>query len=122
MPTFKYPSEKWGNPEEVEKMYHTEKDVRLSMRLNVIRLLMQGRPKKEVAEYLGVSVATIGNWRTLWDQGGKEALRPKNKGRRSRVTDDIKADIQQIVEIKRQINGRTVTGYLIHGYLKKNTD
>jgi len=121
MPTFKYPSEKWGRPEEVEKMYRGEKDVRLSIRLNAIRLLMNGRPKKEVAEYLGVSVATVGNWKTLWDQGGKEALKPKNKGRKSKVTDDIKADIQEIVEIKREIDGRTVTGYLIHGYIKKNT-
>ncbi len=121
MPTFKYPSEEWGRPEEVERMYRGEKDVRLSIRLNAIRLLMKGRPKKEVAEYLGVSVATVGNWKTLWDQGGKEALKPKNKGRKSRITDDIKAEIQEIVEIKREIDGRTVTGYLIHGYIKKNT-
>lgn len=122
MATFKYPSERWGNLEEVEKMYREEKTILLSKRLNAIRLLMQGRPKKEIAQYLGVSVATVGNWRTLWDQGGKETLKSKNKGRKSKVTDDIKADIQEIVEIKREIDGRTVTGYLIHGFIKKNTD
>lgn len=122
MPTFKYPSERWGGPDEVEKMYRAEKDARLSMRLNAIKLLMKGRSRKEVAEFLSVSVATVGNWKTLWDQEGKESLRPKNKGRKSKVTDYVKADIQEIVEIKREINGRTVTGYLIHGYLKKNTD
>jgi transposase len=121
MPAFKYPSKKWGGPEEIESMYRKEKDVRLSIRLNAIRLLMIGRPKKEVAQYLGVSVATIGNWKTLWDQGGKESLKPQNKGRKSKVTDDIKADIKEIIEIKREIDGRTVTGYLIHGYIKKNT-
>ena len=122
MPAFKYPSERWGALEEVEKMYREEKDILLSKKLNAIRLLMQGRSKKEIAEFLGVSVATVGNWRTLWDQGGKESLKSKNKGRKSKVTDDIKADIQEIVEIKREIDGRTVTGYLIHGYIKKNTD
>ena len=121
MPAFKYPDERWGNLEEVEGMYRTEKDMCISKRINAIRLLMQGRSKKEIAEFLGVSVATVGNWRTLWDQGGKESLKSKNKGRKSKVTDHIKADIQEIVEIKREIDGRTVTGYLIHGYIKKNT-
>ena len=122
MPAFKYPTEKWGGSEEVEKMYHSEKDARLSMRLNAIRLLMNGRPRKEVAEYLGVCETTVGLWKNLWDQGGKEALKPRNKGRKSKVTEDIRADIHEIVEIKREIDGRTVTGYLIHGFIKKNTN
>ena len=122
MPAFKYPTEKWGGSEEVEKMYRSEKDARLSMRLNAIRLLMNGRPRKEVAEYLGVCETTVGLWKNLWDQGGKEALKPRNKGRKSKVTEDIRADIHEIVEIKREIDGRTVTGYLIHGFIKKNTN
>lgn len=80
---------------------------------------MNGRPRKEVAEYLGVCVTTVGLWKNLWDQGGKEALKPANKGRKSKVTEDIRADIHEIVEIKREIDGRTVTGYLIHGFIKK---
>ncbi len=122
MPAFKYPDTKWGEVEDVERMYRREKDAGLARKLNAIKLLMKGRAKKEVAEILDVSVATIGNWRDRWNREGKEGLKSKNKGRRSRVSDDMKADIREIVEVKREINGRTVTGYLIHGYLKKNTD
>lgn len=122
MPAFKYPDEKWGGPQEVEQMYRKEKDVNLAKRLNTIRLLMMGRPMTEIAMALGVSVRTIGNWRDRWNQGGKEALESKNAGRKSKVTGEIRADIEEVIEIKREINGRTVTGYLIHGYLKKNMD
>jgi transposase len=121
MPIFKYPDEIWGDLKEVEKMYREEKDSSLANKLNTIRLLMKGRMKKEVAEIIGVSVATISNWRARWDQGGKEGLKSKNKGRTSKVTEDIRVDIEEVIEVKREIDGRMVTGHLIHGYVKKNT-
>lgn len=122
MPIFIYPDEKWGNPQEVEQMYRKEKDANLAKRLNTIRLLMMGRPMTEIAMALGVSVRTIGNWRDRWNQGGKETLKSRNAGTKSKVTEEMKAEIEEVIEIKREINGRTVTGHLIHGYLKKNTD
>ncbi len=121
MPTFKYLETKWGDLGEVDKMYREEKDAKLAKKLNAIRLLMMDRPRKEVAEILGVCVTTIGHWKNRWDQSGKDGLKSAKKGRISKVTDDIRAEIQEIVEIKREINGRMVTGRLIHGRLKKNT-
>jgi transposase len=121
MPAFKYPDEKWGRLEEVGQMYREQKNAKMKTKLNAIHLLMKGRPRKEVAEILCVCETTIGHWRNQWNRAGKEGLKSQRKGRKSKVTDDIKAEIKEIVEIKREINGRTVTGFLIHGYLKKNT-
>ena len=93
----------------------------MKQKLNAIRLLMKGHSQKDVAEMLGVSSATVRNWRTNWDHDGKEGLKTKHKGSRSRITPEIRAEIEEIIEVKREINGRTVTGKLIVGYIKKNT-
>lgn len=93
----------------------------MKQKLSAIRLLMKGRKQKEVADSLGVSVATIRSWRTRWDREGKEGLKAKHIGSFSCVTPEIRAEIEEVIEIKREINGRAVTGKLIVGYIKKNT-
>ena len=115
------PDEKWGTCQEIEIWLREEKDKEIGDRLNAIRLLMKGYRRKEVAEIIGVCEATVKNWRNLWNEGGKEGLRVRYKGSRSKVTEDIRVEIEEIIEVKREINGRTVTGKLIHGYIKKNT-
>jgi len=122
MPNIKRPDEKHGTIEEVEGWYRKERDGKLKQKLNAIRLLMKGRGRKEVAEVLGVSEATVKKWRERWDRDGLEGLKAKHKGSVSKVTPEIRAEIEEIIEVKREINGRTVTGKLIVGYIKKNTD
>lgn len=117
----KIPTDKWGGVEEVDKWYREEKDIEIAKKLNAIRLLMRGESAIKTAEVLGVCEATIRNWRTAWDKKGREGLKPAFKGRNSKVTESIRADISEVIEIRQEIDGRTVTGYLIHGYLKKNT-
>lgn len=117
----KLPDNRWGELEEVEQWYRKEKDINLKSRLNAIRLLMKGLPLKDVAEVIGVSRRTLGNWRRQWDESGKEGLKSQHKGRKSKVTPAMRADIEEVIEIKQEIDGKIVTGYLIHGYLKKNT-
>ena len=115
------PDDKWGTLQEVEQLYRREKDSRLKQRINAIRLLMKGRKQVEVADVLGVSVTTVRNWRGLWDNGGLEGLKPRHIGSVSKVTPAMKAEIEQIIDIEREIDGRKVSGKLIVGFLKKNT-
>lgn len=122
MPRKILPEEKWGTCHEIEGWLREEKDKEIGDRLNAVRLLMKGYHRKEVAEVIGVCEATVKNWRNLWNEGGKEGLRSRYKGRKSKVTEDIRVEIEEIIDIKREINGRTITGKLIHGYIKKNTD
>lgn len=82
---------------------------------------MKGRKQVEISDVLGVSVTTIRNWRELWDREGIEGLKPRHIGSRSKVTPEMKAEIEEIIDIEREIDGRKVTGKLIVGFLKKNT-
>jgi len=111
-----------GDLEAVESLYRKEKETGMKQRLNAIRLLMRGRSQKDVADMLGVCPATVRNWRTNWDRDGKGGLEKRHIGSRSRITPEIRAEIEEIIEIKREIGGRTVTGKLIVGYIKKNTN
>ncbi len=121
MPTLKRPDESWGSLEDVEGWYRREKEMKLKQKLNAIRLLMKGRQRNEIADVLGVCEATVKKWRERWDKNGLEGLRAKHKGSKSRVTPEMRAEIEEIIEVKREIDGRTVTGKLIVGYIKKNT-
>jgi transposase len=121
MPRKILPEEKWGTSQEIERWLREERDKELGDKLNAIRLLLKGYRRKEVAEIIGVSEATVKNWRRRWNEGGKESLRARYAGSKSKVSEDIRIEIEDIIVIKREIDGRTVTGKLIHGYLKKNT-
>ena len=115
------PEKRYGGEPEIASMLKKERDSRLVKRLNAIRLLFNGYTHEQVANISGVRRETIWDWVTKWNRGGKEALKSKHKGSVSKVTPNIMAEISEVIEIKREINGRTVTGKLIHGYLKKTT-
>ena len=106
--------------DEVEALYRREKNPRLARKLNAIRLLMMGESQQDTAKAVGVSVATVRGWTKAWNATGKERLLDPFKGCNSQVTPEFRAEIEGVIEIKREINGRVITGRLIHGYLKKN--
>ena len=120
MTNLKLPSDRWGGLKEIEQWRRKEKNVQMKNKFDAICLLMKGRSQKDVAEIIGVSRRTICNWRRRWDESGKEGLESMNKGRKSKVTQRMRADIEEVIEIKREIDGKIVTGYIVHGYLKKN--
>ena len=115
------PEKCYGNEQDIASTLKKERDSRFVKRLNAIRLLLSGYAHEEVATISGVRRETVWDWVTKWNQGGKEELKSKHKGSVSMVTSNIMAEISEVIEIKREINGRTVTGKLIHGYLKKTT-
>ena len=117
----KRPDPRWGSLEEVEQMARREKHPAARFRLQAIRLLMAGRGTGDVAQALGVGEKSVRNWRARWDQGGREGLISHYPGAAPQITPGLKVEIEGVIEIEREINGRTVTAKLIHGHLKKNT-
>ncbi len=122
MPNLKRPDTTKGGLEEVEAQYRKERDGKLKERLNAIRLLMKGRTRKDVAEIIGVSESAITRWRQRWDEFGREGLKSRHRGRASKVTPEMRAEIEDIFDIRETINGRKITAIAIRGHLKKNTD
>lgn len=115
------PKKRYGDEQEIASIIKKERDSRFVKRLNAVSLLLNGYAHEAVATISGVRRETIWDWVTKWNQGGKEALKSKHKGSVSQVTPNMMAEISEVIEIKREINGRTVTGKLIPGYLKKTT-
>lgn len=113
------PITKHGSSEQIQEWIKKENDSKQANRLNAIRLLMLGYKNQEVEKICNVGRTCIREWVTKWNQGGREALESKSGGSASRVTEEHRADIREVVEIRRNINGRIVTGKLICGYLKK---
>jgi len=110
-----------GSLAEIEQWLKTEKDPNLIKRLNAIRLRILNYPVETIAEISQVKRQTISNWVRQWNHSGKEALRTKSGGSRSRVTEPMRAEISEIIDIQRTINGKVVTGVLVRGYLKKTS-
>lgn len=110
-----------GSITDIEQWLKTEKDPNLLKRLNAIRLRMLNYSVETIAEIAQVKRQTISNWVRQWNHSGKEALRTKSGGSRSQVTEPMRAEISEIIDIQRTINGKVVTGVLLTGYLKKTS-
>ena len=116
------PTQTYGNPADLAKAIKGERNVKLANRLNAIRLLQLEYPYKEVSKICGVCRTSLQKWVSKWNAAGKEGLASKSGGnRKSRVTDRMRADIREVVEIKREINGKAVTAIMICGRLKKTS-
>jgi len=115
------PDTTYGDVEKIAELVKKERNVKLANQLNAMRLLMLGYEQKEVAMIYGVTRRAVLKWVNKWNQGGKEILQCKSGGYKSKVTDQMRMEISKIIDVKREIEGRTVTGKLICGYIKKNT-
>ena len=67
--------------------------------------MMSGFKRKEVAFILNVSESSIKNWRTAWNEAGLAGLKNHYPGSISKVDEQMRAEIKEIVEVKRNING-----------------
>jgi len=116
------PDSKYATAEELYKWIKEEKkDPKLANRLNAIRLLMLSYQQKEVAVICGISRKSVQKWVQKWNAAGREGLKSNSGGSTSKVTEEMKADITEVIDVKKRIDGRIVTGKLICGYLKKTT-
>jgi transposase len=115
------PESRYVSLEEMSLICKRERCPKLARRLNAMRLLMMGYKWQEVAEICGVSRQTIYRWVRKWNRGGRDGLVSKSGGSRSKVTDEMRAEISKVVDVEIQTSRGIVTGKLIHGYLKKST-
>lgn len=116
------PTTKYAQPNEIQQWIKKEREIKLANRFNAIRLRQLNYSAKEVGIICNVSARTIQNWVKQWNRNGKEGLISNSGGSQSKVTKPMRAQIQEIVEVQQNIDGRKVTGKLICGYLKKTTD
>ena len=116
------PTARFGSPDQLSQWIKSEKNAKLANRLNAVRLALLDYPIKDIATTCDVSMRTIEHWISKWNQSGKEGLVSKSGGSKSKVTASMRADITEVVEITKEINGKKVTGKLICGYLKKTTN
>jgi len=115
------PETKHGTPDQIEQWLKKEKDVKLANRLNAIRLSMLKYKRRDISVICSVTRKCLLKWVKQWNAAGKEGLISKSGGSRSKITEKIRADITEVIEVKKKIGGRLVTGKLICGYLKKTT-
>jgi transposase len=113
------PDSKHGTEADLRRMTGEEKDVKHRDRLLGIRMLMLGYSFKETGTICDVSRTCLQKWVKRWNNAGKEGLKSRSGGSKSKVTASMRADIREVVEIRKVIDGRVVTGKLICGYLKK---
>jgi len=116
------PKSKYAHPKELQQWIKEERDSKLANRFNSIRLRQLDYSAKEVSTICNVSIRTVQSWVKQWNSTGKEGLLSSSGGSQSKVTNPMRAQIQEIVEIQQNIDGRKVTGKLICGYLKKTAD
>ena len=116
------PTTKYAQPKDLQQWIKKERDSKLANRFNAIRLRQLDYRAEEVAVICNVSARTIQNWVGQWNHSGQEGLISNSGGSQSKVTEPIRAQIQEIVEVQQDIDGRKVTGKLICGYLKKTTN
>src|SRR5262249_44454345 len=72
-----------------------------------VQRVSEGRPQKEVADFLGVSSASVSHWVRAYREGGEDGLRAKPPpGRTPSLTDD---DLRRLE--KQLLQGATAPGW-----------
>ena len=77
-------------------------------RMQAVDLFEEGESSQaEIGRQLGVSHQTVSDWHSLWQQGGRDALRAAGRaGRKPRLTDAQLTKVEQALE-----RGPTANGY-----------
>ncbi|MBN1440271.1 MAG: IS630 family transposase [Anaerolineales bacterium] len=78
------------------------------VRIRAIRLLQKGMRQSEVARKLGVTKQAVFRWKSIWENGGLNALRfPGRAGRKPEL------EPEQLIELEREL----LKGPKAHGYI-----
>ncbi len=85
--------------DELKGLLKTEANVKRAQRLQMLYLLVskQAKTRKEVASILGVHRETVGDWLTLYEEGGREALLELYvaPGKAPSVTPEVEAQLRE---------------------------
>lgn len=68
-------NKKWGSYEKMCRLYSTEKDSRMKIRLLSIKYAYEEKKSEEIAELLNLTGVTIRKYMKRWNRGGYEGLR-----------------------------------------------
>jgi len=112
------PKKRDGDKQDIVGVLNKVRYSRVVICLFAFRFLIDGFSQVQVAVFSNVRRDTVWDWVSKWFRAGKVDLISIHKGSVSKVTPNIMAEISVVIDFKREINGRTVTGRLIHGYLK----
>ncbi len=64
----------------VENARKLSREVQQHNRNQAIRLFQAGKPRKEIAEIVGIHYVVVCNWLRSWKDSGKKALQLKKRG------------------------------------------
>ncbi len=67
-------------PDEVDRLedlFRTTEDRKLRDRLQIVLMAHRGRPRRQIAEDLGIHRIGVTRWLNAYCEGGLDALRPK---------------------------------------------
>ena len=77
-------------------------------RMRAADLFEQGVISAEVARRVGVSHQIVSEWRAAWQRAGRAALRGAGRaGRRPKITDDQRAQVESVLAQGAEANGYT---------------
>lgn len=114
------PTQRFATPEDLLKIAKTCKSAEKSRRCIMLRMLMQGKPRKEVLETVGISQSTLQRWVKAWNERGEEALeKGKSSGRPSKLTEEGKNFLVELIEIPDKRTGKKITAIHLRGVLEK---
>jgi transposase len=92
--------EQW---DEVDEFRSSTRDARAFRNATIILMSSVGRSKRQIAETLGCSTATVDNIRAAYRRGGISGLTPSSPpGRTSRATPEYRAAIRQAIATQPQ--------------------
>lgn len=100
--------------EELLKMIKTEKDPKILRRLYFIKFRYEGDSIQEAANKIGITKRVGYIWQDRWNEGGYQGLIPRYAGGRpSKLTDQQKVELEQILRQKDCWTSREVRDLII---------
>lgn len=93
-------------------------------RARAILKLIEGKRRKEVADFFDITLTTLGQWQQKFKQSGAEELRTKpQKGNRAQLSLEQKQALQQLINEKAPedvgLQGKFWTVPLLKSYVKQ---
>lgn len=115
----------YNTPAEIKELLNSKKEFKQCYRLCAVYQVSIGKQPRELEDIYNVSFKTINNWVHRFNKYGIDGLLDKEiPGRKSRLTEEQKQEIKEIILNKSPeyfgYNSATWTGALIINYIKNH--